>query len=361
MLRKSRQPPVPMDEEIVQPKGGVRIIFATDLHLWPNNPANRQGNYAADMLSKAAQVFAYASARKAQLVIWGGDLTHRPEHGGLVSAVTCRLLNPFLSCMLEYVAQGGKVIFNVGEHDVDGREAGTYIYGPLGMLEMVGDTFVQTDQRRSVVHNVAVGYDDANPNGIFTSQLDINGFPLGIACVPCQPNTEADVEALQRLSDFSDSSIHIIVLHQPIHPGQPPWPHVNPEDLPIYPGQIVLCGHVHETFDPIRTANDGIVLIPGALARRSIDEAARIPTFVEIELGSAIKFRAVTHIPGDELFREPMGETAEEIESARLLLGQQSDPNRLSLRGRLLKSVASEALATKKAALSSYDAAEGGE
>lgn len=247
----------------------VRVVFATDFHLWHTPPVNRTDDYFSEVFGKLGQVLEEAVVADADIVILGGDLFHRPSPRLVDVNVVASLLSGFMK------TNGIPVLACVGEHDIFGRQVSSYPAGHLGVLSFIG---------------ASIGADLDEPGNLYTTRISKRGGPgIVVACLPA-PETRNDVDVLRSLNALWDKVEHssdpprVICFHHAIDSRDVPWTHIHPEDLMVPANSLVLCGDTHSGPDVFDLENGSKVVIPGAASRRTIDEKDRKPHFVIAEV-----------------------------------------------------------------------------
>jgi DNA repair exonuclease SbcCD nuclease subunit len=267
--------------EVLDP-GSIRVVYATDLHLWHNNPTNRTGNYAQDVLEKIGHIVRFAASEYADLLIFGGDLTDRVE-------IPVWIANAFTALLQPYLAGGGNVLLCVGEHDTYGRNANEYVRGLLGNLELYGI---------ALQGQVRVAYRAQHDQGLWKSTYDFPSGQLNVAAIPA-PSNEAQLgPSLASLAEVQGADL--VCLHHAVTPDDVQWAHAHPSDLPKMENSVILCGHVHVpwTYENIYA--------PGSVGRTEYTEAGRTPQFLLItKVGEAIEVTAHNLPCRDDAFVVP--------------------------------------------------------
>jgi DNA repair exonuclease SbcCD nuclease subunit len=246
----------------------TRLLFYTDPHLTCIAPQHRVDDYGASIIAKLRESYGLAVAEGCEFVVMGGDLFN---HHRIFSY---ELINDLMDIMC---GSNLKTYMVIGQHDV-------YGYNP--------DTFKSSTLAFVARH---------------CGQLQVLWEPVTVGEVVLHSShVWDDVQNALKPKSLDKSKVNILVAHHLISDQRKIFDTVPTTFFGDGPYDVVLSGDLHTGFEPHEVKGKWFCN-PGALARRAIDEADRVPRVAVIEVGKGsipvFDLRTLDSVkPGAEVF-----------------------------------------------------------
>lgn len=268
----------------------ARILHATDLHLHASRPRARKDDYTEALLRKLKFVVDCAN-EDCDAVIFSGDLFDSANEPAELVQRAQEVIDasdiPWFLC--------------AGQHDIEGYQTATAFQGSsfgrlVGRCRHCSTPMYDTVSEKATWVTCYTFHDPA----VVASFWDV-----GTSTQWMNPDTK----------ERNLQNAGILVVHDMIVPRQVPWNHILSSSILAPPNcKVILAGDYHARFSA-KTANGVPVVNPGALARKTVDDADRAPAVWKFTLDDDglhdTEKTTVPHAPKEEVFR------LDEIEQAQ--------------------------------------------
>jgi len=230
----------------------IRLSFFTDLHLRGQGPISRKDDYPETILGKLKDCIQHAS--ESDLALFGGDFCHTYRlNADQVKEKAIHIFDEHLKVPF---------LYTWGQHDLYGKDYGT--------RHLSTQAFIFRQASR-VIENIEEIPTDKD------LVKDIQGLKIGfLAC----PNSSDPIKWSMRVSSRKrpkDIDIRVVLVH-----------HLLMDKLDEHYGidlrefktendgkrsiDVVLCGDLHQGFNPTITDIGTLFINPGSLARTQKNE-----------------------------------------------------------------------------------------
>lgn len=219
----------------------VKFLFLTDSHITGKYPRMRNDENLNDtFINKFKDVMSVAKNNDVDFIIHGGDMFHSPDVSNKLVGEIAKILNPnVLDTPPMYVCPGN--------HDLQGQNIETLPFTKLGLLDCTGVIKVQSRKSPITIHKEGL-----------TVKVEFQEYYHGID----GENKHKDYSVDRDGADVSVLVIHSMLLDKPfldqVH-------HTVVTDVDT-DADLVLSGHYHEGFDPIKH-NGTLFINPGSAFR----------------------------------------------------------------------------------------------
>jgi len=248
-----------------------RFVFITDTHLANKQPANRSGDYNADIFKKIKFVLDYCEENNIKNLIHGGDLFHSYN-------VRNRIAIQFVDLVKSYDV---RIFYCYGNHDVQGGNHNFAEDTPLGFIKRYDWLYLLNGEtyEKPFFHNIALGGMDCSYE---VPEMDDYSYDFA------DPDTK---------------KLKILVVHGNIDDRDKPMV-VKLEQKTscvkdvVSNADMLLCGHYHYGWKKTvvtRTLEHRLILVnPGSMARVKVDEARNShgPRLFDCTVNRQLKIKA---------------------------------------------------------------------
>lgn len=233
----------------------MRLLYLTDLHGKTKNPVNRKDNFPLAFLRKLMEVANTCPIAKINAVLVGGDMWDLPR----VSPDLC-------GSAIEIIKSSGVPWYiTPGSHDTYGYNYDSLNYTMLGVMAKAGVVTILNRENPIVLSGD--GFDISLQGQEHTRNID-----------------KGNNEDYCVIRDIS-CKWHILVAHGMVvdKPFHPDVPHTLVSNIDSN-ADLVLLGHYHPGFDPIKV-NQTTFINPGSALRTEAGQGDnRIPQFAIIDV-----------------------------------------------------------------------------
>lgn len=247
------------------PNREFRLVQVNDPHLDVTGPSSRKDDYLETMKAKLEDVLDFCNGRSVNAVVFTGDIFNKQEG----SRVPYRLTDWVLA-YLTRLAEICPVLLIPGNHDILRRSV--LDNQPIQLLYRV-DGVMHPGESTTVL---------SRPNGVSVN-FSGNTFYYGI---------DTGDRAGYQMKARPDCDFNVKIVHGMLLPDGEryfdSW--TNPSDLPLFEGDLILCGHYHDdlgVFPGLTPSNHHFLCVNGgALSRGSVAgfNLRRDPKFAFIRL-----------------------------------------------------------------------------
>jgi predicted phosphodiesterase len=270
----------------------VNLSFFTDLHLRGQGPSSRKDDYPTSILNKLEYCLDYSS-KNSDIALFGGDFCH--SHKLASDSVKEKAIELFDNNL--------KVpfIYTWGQHDLNGKD--------YNSRHVSSQAFILRQASR-VVQNIEESPADKD------LVKEINGIKVGFISCPSGFDPIKWSIRMSKRGKPKGIDVRVALVHHLITNEQEDW-YIDPElfctgDKDNRVIDVVLCGDLHQGFEPFRNSFDTLFLNPGSLGRtqKTKNDLSRPIRGVDISIDEKTKecswsyWDVESALSGDDVFRK---------------------------------------------------------